>query len=244
MPRLPASPLAACLIGVAALIAVPAPALAAKKKRERVQFERFEVTISGGQVNKWSVLSTTGDDSCGSQTFGSGKENIVFTTPKAHKLLATRSGKGSETYGSLLVDTRASVTRDGYLDSKPVGSCEGVAEGDGSGGPPPAPDCGTRNGKLTLELDFDKDELGLDDADTAIAPFDNCHAEGFSFPDIITASRGKVRKAELPTNDIFSKKKKLVAETTAYLTDDSYGTFFETTLYWKVTLKRVSSTRR
>ena len=243
--RLPLA--AACLLAAVALLPSTASAAAkAKPKKPRTQVERFEVKIRGGQLNKWSVASDNEAASCRTTAIGSGQEHIVFNTTKPHRLLATSThGMRNLVFGNINVDTHARVTREGYLNSTTHDPCETVAEGEGEGGPPRASDCGTREGRLTLELDFDKDTLALDDVDSQLTPFDNCHIEGFAFPDIITATRGRVLKAELPTRHIFDRdRKKLVAEANAYLTDDSYGTFFETTMHWDVTLKRLPASKR
>ncbi len=203
--------LALCTAAVAALgAAQPATAQEAKS----FLTGKFEVEVEGVQKTTWSTNHVQQFE-CDSNVVGSGKETVRFRSKPAVAHIA-KFGEaapivtiGRKNKGLALL---SEITRDGKRTESGAKVC---SDGDGTGGQPPAPDCGTKRSTLYADLDYvhdRKDVIGLEQSlAVPIGPFLNCPVGGDSWPALLDRNRNsKQFGAKLPVKDLFKYGKNIV----------------------------------
>lgn len=150
-------------MALASCLTAAAPAAA------KTQRATFDLELRGTQVTTWHHLQPADpEDPCSTGSEGNGDQTIAFATRSPLRLLAWRSRESrrrpwSRPYLDLATSTApATAERQGELRElgSPAEDCYGSG-GDGDGGPcegcePVPPDCGRRDGAVSLWLSFDE----------------------------------------------------------------------------------------
>jgi hypothetical protein len=163
------------------------------------------------------------------------------------------AGRKAFAYSNTTLVTRADVNRDGYERVTVESPCPPVAEGDPDGGggePPPAPDCGEKEARLGIELDFTRSSVALkaDPSTSTSDLFTNCPIYGTYFSDLLTLNGqpgggAKVLKANLPLARMLDRKKRKNRDFTlrvqGELQDNYADASTHTELLYEIRFKRV-----
>jgi hypothetical protein len=224
----------------AARTARTAAAHATAAPAERYRSARFRVELVGVQRTRWSVERSS-TEGCDLRTSGAGGETVRFrarpTTLSARWIGPTRLLFRGRALATL--DLTAAIARQGSLRS----GGEECSDGDG-GGTPPAPDCGTKKGRMTVDLGWPVRRSDLiairPDLDVPFDPFRACPAGGLSWPQLLDSQPGSGRLvgAELPIADLFRHGKNIVIARDRAVTDEA-GEKATTTIRWELSFTRL-----
>jgi hypothetical protein len=180
----------AVVAAAGASLALAAPAMAVKSKQAK-----FKIEVSGKQDSDWTYDSGVQSSDCGGGTYrqaGGGGQSFSFTTKKPVKVTAVQTRIQGQTFSAIYrgtptnpdpsVPVNVAAIREGTFTTTQLSPGDGVGCGDGGGGPPAPPDCGSRNflGKLNIgyyspeQYPGDPDEpTPLVDVLTLDGPFDD-----------------------------------------------------------------------
>jgi hypothetical protein len=235
-------------------LAVPVAAHARGPRLPPINRAAFLVTVTGTQVTLWAQQSVDRPGtSCEFRVDGAGSERARFFSRRAVRAAALRFG---QTFLAATIPVRGSVTRRGQLTSSGPGhnnpDCA-VAGGECEGGncpPPPAPDCGTRTFRGSMQLQYfpkspppssRRDLLQLTGPALLKPLFQICPAAGATFPPL--ATRDHILRpigTTLPPGDLFNRRLgKLILIARETFNYRFAGISYVTTVRWEATLRRV-----
>src|SRR3954453_16289844 len=156
----------------AALIAAALPAAAGAAPNTGLRSAKFDLTLTGSQSTVWHYEHrANADDGCDAGSKGDGSQLIRYSTPSPIGIEVYQAKRGSSLLDAFgprphvrppagdVLPLKASAEREGdyTVDYVAIDPSRCPPQGSGEGGAPaPLPDCGTRNGTIDLELDFDK----------------------------------------------------------------------------------------
>ena len=175
---------------------------------------KFKVEVEGVQKTTWSTNHVQQFE-CDSNVVGSGKETVRFRS----KPVVVHIAKFGESAPIVTFRRKdkglallSKITRNGKRTEWGARVC---SDGDGTGGTPPEPDCGTKRSTLYADLDYiydRKDVIGLEQSlAVPLGPFLNCPVGGDSWPALLDRNRNsKQFGAKLPVKDLFEYGKNIV----------------------------------
>ncbi len=233
-------------LAAVALMAGAASANAAGTPRITTKYT-YKAEIKGTQTTTWTLNHIgIGPELCDTDQTGQGKETIRFSSKPTtfytydgldQPIFFTRTGKKASTLSMPLGGT---INRRGAIDTKPLPADSDCP--DGVGGPPPAPDCGTKKIKrLTVkpEYEYKSDRIVLTQDGAARDPFKHCPSGGSTWPYLLrTDGAGRTIAQSLPYKDLFEQGKNILIATGVEKrsTPDLRWT---TKLRWELSLTRV-----
>lgn len=235
-------------LATTALSLVLAGPAAAEAASASFQTGKFRVELEGVQRTTWETHHVKQFD-CDVNIDGHGTETVRFRSRPA---VLTVTSFGSSTPVLLIgrkpaiLDLRSRIARNGVLDTSGGEVC---SDGDGTGGAPPPPDCGTKRSTLFAELTYDSQRPGVIGLEQAAAmplgPFHNCPSGGTSWPSLFDhhVDTSRMIGQRLPVRDLFRHGKHIVIGrgTERQNTVEDRST---TTIRWTLSLTRIPSTRR
>jgi hypothetical protein len=214
----------------------------------RFQTGRFRVELEGVQRTTWETHHVK-QFACDVNIDGHGTETVRFRSRPA---VLTVGSFGDSTPVLLIgrkpaiLDLRSRITRNGVLDSSGGEVC---SYGDGTGGAPPPPDCGTKRSTLFAELTYDSQRpgvIGLDQAlVTPLGPFRNCPSGGTSWPALFDhhVDTSRMIGQRLPARELFHHGKHIVIAR-GREQQNTAGDRSTTTIRWTLSLTRIPTTGR
>lgn len=237
------------LVALAATCLLVPAAGAAAKPAKQLTYAKYKVKVEGVQKTDWTYNHEL-QGHCDSNGAGGGSETVRFssrpTKLKAYFGLAEPvtffgGSKANPTAGE--IPLRAAVTREGQIDHWGGEPC---SYGDGTGGVPPAPDCGTKTSATKVELGFDhaaKRKLVLEQTEVADDPFANCAAGGVQWPHLIEANADRSHIGEIIEVDEMMKAGQYVVLAEGRDEQTEGDSQYVTTIRWSVNFKRVGGLR-
>ena len=226
-------------MAVAAALGAAVPADAAS----RFQTGKFKVELEGVQKTTWQTKHVKQFD-CDVNIDGQGTETVRFRSRPAVVTVA-RFGASTPILmikrKQAILDLRSRITRQGAIETSGGKVC---SHGDGTGGTPPSPDCGTKRSTLFAELTYDarhKSLIGLEQSlAMPLGPFRNCPASGTSWPSLLDydGPRSRMIGQRLPVRSLFRHGKNIVIGRGRDVQANG-GDSSTTTIRWTLSLTRL-----
>ena len=213
----------------------------------------YVATLKGVQTVGWESKHVKQFD-CDSNSAGKGTEVIRYKSKKPVRLRIFKIGASEPmimgakgTKGRPEIDLRSKITRRGELKHWGGKVC---SYGDGKGGAPKPPDCGTkRDDGLSVEPQFAYGKKNLITVEQTLfaplGPFFNCPSGGTSWPSFLDRTKKGVVGKRYSLKKLFGKKKrKHVIEAAGREVVTTPESSSVTTNHWYLTLKRVKGKKR
>jgi len=235
-------------LATTALSLVLAGPAAADAASARFQTGKFRVELEGVQRTTWETHHVKQFD-CDVNIDGHGTETVRFRSRPA---VLTVGSFGASTPVLMIgrkpaiLDLRSRITRKGVLDTSGGTVC---SDGDGTGGAPPPPDCGTRHSTLFAELTYDSRRpgvIGLEQAHAMpLGPFHNCPSGGTSWPRLFDhhVDTSRMIGQRLPARELFRHGKNIVIARGREQQSTAEGRS-TTTIRWTLSLTRITTERK